>query len=205
MKIEKVNIKNVKPNPNNPRIIKNDKFHKLVKSIQDFPKMLEIRPIVVNEDMVVLGGNMRLKACKEAGLKEVYIIKADDLSKSEQDEFLIKDNVNFGQWDAEMLSESYQMEKLLEWGMSINDLAIEQASNNVDEEEENDDPVYPIAPIMNEKHDYVMILAKDEIEYAHLLTYFDIPIMQDYKCERVGQGRVITFEHFKKVTDERGS
>lgn len=77
MRAELIKISLVKSNPNNPRTIKDDKFKKLVQSIKDFPKMLELRPIVVNDDMIVLGGNMRLKACKEAGLKEVWVIKAD--------------------------------------------------------------------------------------------------------------------------------
>ena len=81
MKAEFISISKVKANPNNPRIIKDDKFDKLVKSIKEFPKMLELRPIVVNEDMIVLGGNMRLKACKEAGLKEIPIIKASELTE----------------------------------------------------------------------------------------------------------------------------
>jgi len=81
MKTETVKITEIKNNPNNPRIIKDDKFTKLVNSIKEFPKMLEIRPIVVNDDMIVLGGNMRLKACKEAGLKEVPIIKASELTE----------------------------------------------------------------------------------------------------------------------------
>jgi hypothetical protein len=83
-------IKDIKSNPNNPRIIKDDKFKKLVQSIIDFPRMLEIRPIVVNDEMVVLGGNMRLKACKEAGLKEIPVIKASDLTPEQQREFIIK-------------------------------------------------------------------------------------------------------------------
>jgi ParB-like chromosome segregation protein Spo0J len=83
-KIEQVKISKVKNNPNNPRLIKDDKFKKLVNSIKEFPEMLKIRPIVVNEDMIVLGGNMRLKACKEAGLKEVFIIKASELTEEQQ-------------------------------------------------------------------------------------------------------------------------
>ena len=75
MNIEKVDINSLIMNPNNPRTIKDDKFKKLVKSIKDFPEMLEVRPIVVDENMVVLGGNMRTKACISAGLKEVSIIK----------------------------------------------------------------------------------------------------------------------------------
>ena len=94
--MELVKISKVKPNESNPRFIKDNKFKKLVKSIKDFPEMLKLRPIVVNKDLVVLGGNMRLKACKEAGLKEVYILKADDLTEEQQQEFIVKDNVGFG-------------------------------------------------------------------------------------------------------------
>ena len=119
MEIQKVKISEVKLNPNNPRIIKDDKFAKLVKSIQELPQMLEIRPIVVNADMVVLGGNMRLKACKEAGLKEVPIIIADNLSEEQQREFLIKDNVSGGEWDFEMLANEWNVEELSEWGLDV--------------------------------------------------------------------------------------
>ena len=119
MDFQLVDIKTVKKNPNNPRIIKDDKFLKLVNSIKEFPKMLEIRPIVVNADMVVLGGNMRLKACIEAGLKQVPIIKADDLTEDEQRQFIIKDNVSGGEWDWEMLSNEWDAEKLDEWGLDV--------------------------------------------------------------------------------------
>ena len=119
MKTEQVNISEVKPNPNNPRIIKDDKFAKLVQSIKDFPKMLEIRPIVVNSDMIVLGGNMRLKACKEAGLKKVHIIKADDLTEEQQREFIIKDNVSGGEWDWEQLANEWNSEDLDKWGLDV--------------------------------------------------------------------------------------
>ena len=104
MKVEKVKISEVKSNPSNPRLIKDDKFKKLVKSIQDFPQMLELRPIVVDENNIVLGGNMRLKACKEAGLKDVYIVKAENLTEEQKQEFIVKDNVGFGEWDWDMLS-----------------------------------------------------------------------------------------------------
>ncbi len=119
MEIQKVKIQEVKLNPNNPRLIKDDKFAKLVKSIQELPQMLEIRPIVVNADMVVLGGNMRLKACKEAGLKEVPIIIADNLTEEQQREFLIKDNVSGGEWDFEMLANEWDVEQLEDWGLDI--------------------------------------------------------------------------------------
>ena len=114
-----VKITEVKPNPNNPRLVKDEKFAKLVQSIKDFPQMLELRPIVVNDDMIVLGGNMRLKACKEAGLKEVPIIKASDLTEEQQREFIIKDNLGYGEWDWEMIANEWNAEQLETWGMDI--------------------------------------------------------------------------------------
>jgi len=119
MQTKSVKISKVKTNPNNPRVIKDDKFKKLVKSIKDFPKMLEIRPIVVNNDMIVLGGNMRLKACKEAGLKEVPVIKASDLTEDEQRQFIIKDNVSGGEWEWEMLSNEWDVDQLEDWGLDM--------------------------------------------------------------------------------------
>lgn len=115
----KLPINQVKANPNNPRIIKDDKFKKLVQSIKEFPEMLELRPIIVNEDMVVLGGNMRLKACKEAGLDKVPVIKASNLTEEQQKEFIIKDNVGFGEWDWNDLANNWEAEKLQEWGLDI--------------------------------------------------------------------------------------
>ncbi len=135
MNIETVKILTVKTNPNNPRVIKDDKFDKLVQSIKDFPKMLEIRPIVVNDDMIVLGGNMRLKACKEAGLKEVPIIKASDLTEEQQREFIIKDNVGFGEWDWEQLKE-WDGEELEAWGLDVPTFMIDDSINDIDEVDE---------------------------------------------------------------------
>jgi hypothetical protein len=119
MKIETVKISAVKSNPNNPRIIKDEKFKKLVTSIKEFPQMLDIRPIVVNDEMIVLGGNMRLKACIEAGLKEVSIIKASELTPEQQNEFIIKDNVGFGEWNWDDLANSWDTEQLTEWGIDL--------------------------------------------------------------------------------------
>jgi hypothetical protein len=118
-KHQTVKISEIKLNPNNPRLIKDDKFKKLVQSIKDFPEMLDIRPIVVNSDMIILGGNMRFKACKEAGLKEVPIIVADNLTEEQQREFLIKDNTSGGEWDFEMLANEWDVEELKEWGLDV--------------------------------------------------------------------------------------
>ena len=116
---QQVKISKVKGNPNNPRIIKNDKFKKLVKSIQEFPEMLKIRPIVVDEDMMVLGGNMRLKASKDAGLKEVWIEIAEGLTEEQKKEFIVKDNVGFGEWEWDMLANEWDSVQLAEWGLDV--------------------------------------------------------------------------------------
>jgi hypothetical protein len=127
-----VKISEVKVNPNNPRLIKDDKFKKLVQSVKDFPEMLNIRPIVVNKDMIILGGNMRFKACKEAGLKEVPII-ITDLTEEQQKEFLIKDNVSGGEWDWDILANEWNADDLKDWGL---DLPLDY--NEVLEAEEDD-------------------------------------------------------------------
>ena len=117
--MELVKITQVRPNENNPRFIKDYKFKKLVTSIKEFPEMLKLRPIVVNNEMVVLGGNMRLKACKEAGLKEVWILKADELTEAQQREFIVKDNVGFGEWDWDVLANEWNTQQLGDWGMEV--------------------------------------------------------------------------------------
>jgi site-specific DNA-methyltransferase (adenine-specific) len=141
MEIKTVKLSEVKSNPNNPRIIKDDKFGKLVNSIKEFPKMLEIRPIVVNADMIVLGGNMRLKACKEAGLKEVPVIFAQDLTEEEQKQFIIKDNVGFGEWDWDMIANEWDAEELEEWGLDIPEFSIKEELEAEEDDYEMPDEV----------------------------------------------------------------
>ena len=124
-----VKIGLVKSNPDNPRLIKDDKFKKLVKSLQEFPEMANVRPIVVNGDMVVLGGNMRLKAMQEAGWKDVPI-EVVDWSEEKQREFIIKDNVGFGEWDWSLIANEWDAEQVAEWGLDIPDFG---AAVNPDE------------------------------------------------------------------------
>jgi ParB-like chromosome segregation protein Spo0J len=133
----KTKLSEVKLNPNNPRLIKDDNFKKLVQSIKDFPEMLDIRPIVVNADMVILGGNMRFKACKEAGLKEVPIIVADNLTEEQQREFLIKDNVSGGEWDWSLLND-WDSEQLEEWGLIVSNFNSDNIDLNSFFEENNE-------------------------------------------------------------------
>jgi len=111
-------LTDIKPNPNNPRVIRDENFKKLVNSIKEFPEMLEVRPIVVNKDMVILGGNMRFRACQEAGLKEVPVMMAS--WESEKDaEFVIKDNLQMGDWNWEILSNTFDESYLDDWGLDV--------------------------------------------------------------------------------------
>jgi len=113
------NLSEIKQNPKNPRIIKDDKFRKLVESIKSLPKMLELRPIVVDDNDVVLGGNMRLKACQEAGLSEAPVMKISDFTEEQKQQFIIKDNVGFGEWEWDILANEWDAEKLIEWGLEV--------------------------------------------------------------------------------------
>jgi hypothetical protein len=137
--MQRAAIGTIIPNPTNPRIIKDDKFKKLVKSIQEFPQMLELRPIVVDSNMVVLGGNMRLKACFAAGLTEVPIIVADKLTDAQKAEFVIKDNVGFGEWDWEILANQWEADSLVEWGLDVWQPAQEPDYSILDEEDLSDE------------------------------------------------------------------
>jgi hypothetical protein len=201
MKIQTVKISEVKINPNNPRLIKDDKFAKLVQSIKDLPQMLDIRPIVVNSDMVVLGGNMRLKACKEAGLKEVPIIIADNLTEEQQREFLIKDNVSGGEWDWEILANEWDSEQLEEWGL---DLPIEKA---IDESEEGDEIKIPKSLQVIPKKEYILIMADEySDEWQELQNIFKCGLVRQGGCkigstsDKVGRGieRVFDLKTFKE-------
>jgi ParB-like chromosome segregation protein Spo0J len=120
--VQMVPIGSIKANPSNPRQIKDERFRKLVRSIREFPEMLRLRPIVVNADHVVLGGNMRLKACKEAKLTEVPIVVASDLTEAQQAEFIIKDNVGFGDWDWDTLANEWEAAELTAWGLDVAEL-----------------------------------------------------------------------------------
>lgn len=118
-------------NPDNPRVIKDDKYRKLVQSLKDFPEMADIREIVVNKDNVILGGNMRFRAMQEAGWTEVPV-KVVDWSEEKQREFIIKDNSSFGEWDYDVLANQYELEDLEAWGV---DLPYDLKNTEVEEDE----------------------------------------------------------------------
>lgn len=130
----KVKVNELKENPNNPRFIRDSKFEQLVKSIREFPEMLSVRKLVVNKDYVVLGGNMRLKAIKEAGVKEVDI-EVVDWSEEKEKEFIIKDNLGYGEWDFEMLANEWEVESLTEWGLDIPGLTLPDITEELEKED----------------------------------------------------------------------
>ena len=170
---QQIKIYKIKGNPKNPRIIKNDKFKKLVKSIQEFPEMLEKRPIVVDEDMMVLGGNMRLKASKEAGLKEVWIDIAKGWTQEQKDEFIVKDNVGFGEWEWDILANEWDSVQLAEWGLDV--------WQNEDDTQNND--VNDISDNITEEY-RIEIELSSEIEQQQV---FNELTKKGYQC------RILTF------------
>ena len=174
MKTEVVKLKYLKKNPNNPRHIKTEKYKKLVNSIKEFPEMLKIRPIVVNEDMIVLGGNMRLKACKDAGLKTVPIIKANNLTPEQQKEFIIKDNVGFGSWDWDILANEWDTEQLEDWGLEVFFNEDIDLDSFFEDNTTNDNGIFKIILEYNEA-DYTTIINKlNDIKETKESIFFNL-------------------------------
>ena len=202
--MQRAAIGTILPNPSNPRIIKDYKFKKLVKSIEDFPQMLELRPIVVDSNMVVLGGNMRLKACIAAGLKEVPIIIADQLTDIQKNEFIIKDNVGFGEWDWDQLANQWDMELLSEWGMDVpyTEDEIEEMGNPV-----NDNSEKPFALELDSESNYLVLKFNTDIDWIQAKTIFELESVASKRANgkawSIGLGRVIDgVEAIKRIQGE---
>lgn len=168
---KKVHISEVRENPNNPRTINKFKFKQLVKSIKDFPEMLEKRPMVVDQDMIVLGGNMRLKACKEAGVEDVWIDIAKDWSEEKKKEFIIKDNIGFGEWDFDALANEWDLELITEWGLDVKIDAddVEEMKNPENEETEN-----VFATELDSESNYIVLKFSKDIDWIQALTLFEL-------------------------------
>jgi hypothetical protein len=183
---QQISINKIKANRGNPRLIKDDKFRKLVKSIESFPEMLKLRPIVVDEDMLILGGNMRYRACKQAGLKEVWIEIAEGLSEEKKKEFIIKDNVGFGEWEWEMIANEWETTQLKEWGV---DLPV------LDERLEvitGEQPEIEITEEILEEHNYIVFTFNNKLDWQVVKDVFDIKTVykKNKAFERKGVGRV---------------
>ena len=198
-KIEKVSISSITENAANPRTINKHKFQKLVNSVKEFPEMLSLRPIVVNKDNVILGGNMRYKACKELGLKEVYIIQAADLDDKQAQEFIIKDNVGFGEWDWDILANDWDTDLLEDWGLELN---IDDA---IDDLEEDDDIELPQSVQLEPPKEYILIMAEpNSVDWEELKETLKLKMVRNggYKkgsaFESVSLERVLYWDEFKK-------
>jgi hypothetical protein len=190
-----VNISEIKTNPNNPRVIKDDKFKKLVKSIQDFPEMLNIRPIVVNSDMIVLGGNMRLKACREAGLKEIPIIYADNLTEEQEKEFIIKDNIGFGEWNWDELEDWNQID-LENWGLDL-----------PEKKEKQEDGEIIFSTELDFESNYIVLKFTTDIDWIYAKGLFELDstysMRQNGKPWSRGVGRVVDgIKAIEKIKNE---
>ena len=198
-KIEKVSISSITENAANPRTINKHKFQKLVNSVREFPEMLSLRPIVVDKDNVILGGNMRYKACKELGLKEVYIIQAADLDDKKAQEFIIKDNVGFGEWDWDILANDWDTDLLEDWGLELN------IDNAIDDLEEDDDIELPQSVQLEPPKEYILIMAEpNSVDWEELKETLKLKMVRrgGYKkgsgFDAVSLERVLYWDEFKK-------
>lgn len=194
----------IQGNPNNPRIIKNDKYRKLVQSIKDFPEMLKLRPIVVDENMMILGGNMRWKASRDAGLKDVWIEIAEGLTDEKKEEFIVKDNVNFGEWDWDNLANEWDNKKLNEWGMDVwmNEDDVKEIKNPVNSESEN-----PLAVEIDTECNYIILKFTKDIDWIYANNLFKLEKVQATnqagKHFRTGVGRVVDgIQAINKIKNE---
>jgi ParB-like chromosome segregation protein Spo0J len=173
-----VKITDVKPNPKNPRIIKDGKFQKLVKSIQEFPDMLNKRPLIVFTDVddkyVVLGGNMRLKALNELKFKEIPVIIADEWTEEQKAEFLIKDNVGFGEWDWDSLANEWNTDELTDWGLDLPIIMDEPSYEDLIGEEKNKPATMKITFTSPEQLQKAEIEIQELLDRNYLGAYFSV-------------------------------
>ena len=203
MKPNKIKVSKIKSNPKNPRLIKDLKFKKLVKSIKEFPEMLKLRPIVVDEKNIILGGNMRYKACIEAGLKEIYVIQADDLSEDQKKEFIIKDNVGFGDWDWDIIANQWDLKKLDDWGLNLisgDDIEESKNPNNIDTEN-------IFATELDSESNYIVLKFENDIDWIQAKTIFELKTETGRRANgkewSKGIGRVLNgVEAIKKIKNE---
>lgn len=205
----KTNVGQYKDLPKNPRVIKNDKFRKLVESIKDLPEMLEIRPIVVNENNIVLGGNMRLKACQEIGLEKVPVVKLLNLDIDKQKEFIVKDNVSFGQWDLdEVFNKEWNIDFMQKWGVEIEAKKDEELTDEeIESKYDDSNCLYPLIPIFDEQYNAIIIVCETRTELANVRSKLNITQRrQSYKNKFIGETNVITAkELFRNEKDNSQS
>jgi len=198
-----IKIAKLKGNPSNPRVLRDDKFLKLKASIEAFPDMLQKRPIVAVTDKdgkyMVLGGNMRLKACADLGMKDVPVILADEWTEEQRREFIIKDNVGFGEWDWDQLANEWDAGKLEAWGLDVD--------RDIDASEEGDDIKVDKSLQVLPKHEYIIVYADAESdEWEELKSLLKCKTVRQGGCKigstsdkaTTGMERVFNVETFKE-------
>lgn len=174
--MKKLSIGSLMPNDENPRLIKEAKFKKLVASIKEFPEMLDLRPIVVDEENVVLGGNMRMRAAQEAGLDRVPVIVAKGLTDAQRKEFIIKDNQSYGEWDWDMLADQWEQGELIDWGFESYHFGAATDFLDIDDETEPIDDLPPLEKPKITDDGYVRyeIVLKEEDKQIVVETIADV-------------------------------
>ena len=195
-------LSDIKANPNNPRVIKDDAFEKLCNSIKEFPKMMALRPMVVDQDNVVLGGNMRLKALQHLGFKEIpdeWVRKANELTDEEKRRFIIADNVSGGEWDWGILQADWDLGELEEWGLEA---TIDEKVNKM---EDGDEIEVPQSVQLEPPKEYILIMAEpNSEEWEELKQMLKLKMVRrgGYKkgseFDAVALERVLWFDDFKK-------
>jgi hypothetical protein len=191
-----ISIQKIRENIDNPRVIKDYKFKKLVNSLKNFPQMLEKRPIVVDENYMVLGGNMRLKACREAGLEKVWIDVAKDWTDEQKKEFIVKDNLSYGEWDWEILANEYDVMKLDQYGLDLNPAIFAQEEDTESIKGATDDNF----------NDYTIYFRNEEeleIWYAFLKRLKNKFIEQENISERILRYIAEVYEDNKMYSDSQ--
>jgi|DEB0MinimDraft_6_1074348.scaffolds.fasta_scaffold00094_20 hypothetical protein len=166
-KASKMKVADIKANENNPRTISKVQFNKLKDSIDKFPDMLNLRPLVVDKDNVVVGGNMRLKALRALGITEVPVMKVADMTEEERRQFIIKDNVGFGDWDWDILANEWDVEELDQWGLPLpfSKDELEEMGNP-----DNAETEHPFATEIDREHNYVVLKFETDIDWIQAKT-----------------------------------
>lgn len=183
-----MDVKDIKRNPKNPRIIKDRKFRHLVKSIKEFPEMLQIRPVVVDDNDFAIGGDKRLLAAIEAKLQKIPVVKASNLTEKQREEFIIKDNLHSGEWDDTLLKDWDKM-LLADWGLDTKTGKEDEIGTNCE---------YPLIPQFDEKYTSVVIICETKTELASLKSTLGISgKRQSYKQKYLGETNVVKFKEVK--------
>lgn len=198
--MRRVPIKDIKPNPNNPRSITQEQLDKLIESIKAFPEMLEQRPIVVDETMTTLGGNMRLKACQLAGIDKVPITIAKGWTEEQKKEFIIKDNLGYGHWDFEAHAEGWDQDQLAAWGLEVQIGSIKV--EGIEEEVEDLDLVYEPAKELHIQQQYLVVVFETPEEYQEAKKQLDLKTVRTTNHEKqdlneTGTETVVTWKRIK--------